>query len=161
MARRPTILLTFAAACVALSSVVACEIRVRDSAFRIVRDVHKLCVIADASDESAKSIVQRLNQWLENTDGTFNLEVVRINADDPEANWKSVGIPSAPPKLPVTVLVGRDNGIGESFVIDHFEPAPSDDELSAIADSPARRRLASELAQHVAVLILAAANPTS
>ncbi len=92
---------------------------------------------------------------METTDGAFNLEIVRINADDPETNWQSIGIPSAPPNLPVTVLVGRDNGIGENFVIDHFEPAPSGDELAAIADSPVRRKLARELARNVAVLVLA------
>ncbi len=152
---RRIVVLTFVSLSLALTTVIACEIRVRDSAFRTVRDVHKICIIADSSDESADRIEQRLNQWLDQTDGTFNLEIVRIDADDPETNWQSIGIPSAPPTLPVTVLVGRDNGIGESFIIDHWETAPTNEDLLTIIDSPVRQRLASELARNVAVLVFA------
>ena len=64
MTRRHTTLLVLAVAWFALPPLPACEIRVRDSAFRSIRDVHKLCVIADSSDETAEAIVQRLQQWL-------------------------------------------------------------------------------------------------
>lgn len=154
MTRRCTILLTLATVWFASPSP-GCEIRVRDSAFRSVRDLHKLCIIANSNDSSVPPYQHRLNQWLENTGGTLNLEVVRVDADDPATNWQSLGIPSSPPSLPVTVLIGRDNGNGENFVIDHYEPVPSDSELAVIADSPVRQRLARELAQHVAVLIFA------
>jgi hypothetical protein len=158
---RRTTCIAVASLCVALTSVIACEIRVRDSAFRMVRDLHKLCVIADSSDESADAIEERLNQWLDQSDGKLNLEIVRIDADDPETNWRSLGIPSAPPAMPVTVLVGRDNGIGESFIVDHWEPAPTIEDLAAIVDSPGREQLAAELAKHVAVLVFAPRDPTS
>ncbi len=154
MIRRPHVLLAAAAIFAAAASVVACEIRVRDSAFRTARDIHKLCVIADSSDSPGDEMVQRLQQWLGDTeDDAINLEIVRVDADDPDTNWRSIGIPSAPPLLPVTVLVGRDNGSGENFLIDHWEPAPTEDEFRAIIDSPLRRKLAAELARHVAVLI--------
>jgi hypothetical protein len=68
-------------------------------------------------------------------------------------------MPSAPPTLPVTVLVGRNNGLGESFLIDHWDSAPSVQQLSAIADSPVRQQLAAELAKNVAVLIYAPSDP--
>lgn len=161
MSRRPTLCLAVLALCIALPAALACEIRVRDSAFRMVRDVHRLCVIADASDASADGIHQRLSQWLDQTDGRFNLRIERIDADDPETDWRSLGIPSAPPSLPVTVLVGRDNGIGESFIVDHWEPAPTDEELAAILDSPARRQLSGELAANIAVLVFAPRDPGS
>lgn len=140
---------------VALTSVIACEIRVRDSAFRTARDVHKLCVIADSADEAADALFERLSAWLVTIDGAFNLEVLRIKADDPEIDWHSLGMPSAPPSLPVTVLIGRDNGRGEGFVIDYWESAPTADELAAIVDSPVRQQLALELGRNVAVLIYA------
>jgi hypothetical protein len=157
--RGRTFFLACALICLALTSIVACEIRVRDSAFRTTRDIHKLCVIADSTDESAGAIAERITQWLHGTDGNLNLNVVQIDADDPETNWQSLGIPSAPPSLPVTILVGRDNGIAENFLIDHWESAPTDDELAGILDSPARRQLARELAQNVAVLLFAPSHP--
>ena len=146
---------------IAMTPVFACEIRVRDSAFRTTRDVHKLCVIGTTDDASADAIHDQLTQWLESTDGTLNLDVVRIRADDPELDWRTVGIPSAPPTMPVTVLVGRDNGIGEYFLIDHWEAAPSDVELAAVRDSPIRGQLATELASHLAVLVFAPSVPSS
>ena len=155
MSRRTVSCLILVCFSLGIASLDACEIRVRDSAFRIARDVHKLCVIAQSTDETADVLVQRLNEWLEETDSTFNLEVVRIDADDPETNWQSVGIPSAPSILPVTVLVGRNNGIGESFIIDHWQGTPTQEELSALVDSPIRRQLAHELARNIAVLIYA------
>jgi hypothetical protein len=108
---------------------------------------------------SPDEIHERLNRWLDQTDGEFNLRIVRVDADDPETDWRSLGIPSAPPSLPVTVLIGRNNGIGESFIVEHWEPAPSDQQLAAIVDSPVRRQLAGELATNVAVLVFAPSDP--
>lgn len=157
--RRRTLVVTIAVVAVALSAW-ACEIRVRDSAFRTVRDLHRLCVIADSSDKQADALQARLEQWLDAKDGTLNLEIVRIDADDPEVSWESVGIPSAPPSLPVTVLVGRNNGLGESFLIDFWETEPNAETLASIAESPVRAELARKLAANVAVLLYAPAEPT-
>ena len=152
---RGCFLLLLSSLYIASISAVACEIRVRDSAFRTSRDLHRLCVIADSSDPSAAVIEQRLGDWLDRSNESINLEVVRIDADDPETNWQTIGVPSAPPVLPVTVLVGRDNGIAESFLIDHWEPAPTNQQLASLLDSPARQALADKLARNVAVLVFA------
>ncbi len=161
MLRRTTTLLIIASACCALTHTLACEIRVRDSAFRTIRDVHKICVVGESSDVLADRIEQRLDDWLEATGRTINLEVVRVDGGDPETNWRAIGLPSAPPTLPVTVLVGRNNGTGESFVIDHWEPGPTDEELAAILDSPLRQELAQKLARNVAVLVLVLGETTA
>lgn len=155
MTRRPLFVTAVVAIALTVTTAIACEIRVRDSAFRTVRDRHRLCVIADSNDTAADGTYERLTRWLDQTDDTMNLEIVRIDADDPETNWRAVGIPSAPPGLPVTVLVGRNNGTGDHFVIDHWEPQPSDEELAGILDSPSRRQLAELLAVSIAVLIFA------
>lgn len=147
------------AACIGSASIDACEIRVRDSAFRMARDQHRFCVIADSDDESVVEIVARLQQRLDSIGDAINLEVLRVDADDPQTDWRSIGIPSRPPQLPVTVLVGRDNGIAESFVIDHWEPAPSDEQLTSLIDSPKRNELAEKLARHLAVLVVVPQDP--
>lgn len=161
MSSRPIICAAALLLSVAVTTLLACEIRVRDSAFRMARDVHRLCVIADSTDEVADEIQQRLDKWLAETDGELNLRIERINADDPETDWRALGIPSAPPSMPVTVLLGRDNGIGESFLVDYWEPSPSPDELAALVDSPVRHQLAQELATHVAVMVFAPRDPSN
>ena len=145
---------------VALGGASACEIRVRDSAFRVARDVHRLYVIAEPSDPSAGVATEQLRKWLDDIEGDLNLEVERVDANDPEFDWRSIGIPSAPPRIPVTVLVGRSPGTANSFVIDHWEPSPTADELSGVDSSPVRRRLANQLARDLAVLIYAPLDPS-
>ena len=140
------------------ASAIACEIRVRDSAFRTVRDVHRLCIIGNSSDPSLAAIEERLQRWLDSFECDVNLKIQCVYADDQETNWRSLGIPSAPPSLPVTVLVGRDNGTGDHFLIDHWEGEPDQAALAALIESPARKQLANLLANHIAVLIFSAAN---
>jgi len=131
----------------------ACEIRVRDAAFRTPRDIHRLCVIANSDDPDADAIAARLEDWLAETAQSLNLKLVRVTADDPDTDWDSFGIPSAPPALPVTVLFGRSNSAGESFVIDHWEPEPDEADLAALLTSPVRKQLQERLGQHIAVLL--------
>ncbi len=158
MFRRLNHILAVGSVSCAVAFAAACEIRVRDSAFRSARDIHRLCIVAEASDDAAAKIETRLRQWLATTPGDVNLEVMRVAADDPDTNWRALGLPSAPPGLPVTVLVGRNNGSRESFLIDHWEPAPSDEQLASIVDSPLRHRLARELAENIAVLVFSPSN---
>ena len=133
----------------------ACEILVRDAAFRTPRDMHRLCVIADSNDAGADEIAARLSGWLNEDAADLNLELVRVAADDADVRWSDFGIPSAPPFLPVTVLVGTNREIGVNFVIQHWEPAPTDDELAALAGSPLRERLQQELGRQLAVVLYA------
>lgn len=131
----------------------ACEIRVRDAAFRTPRDVHRLCVFAETDDPAAKEIQARLEKWLSGPADGLNIRIERVNADDPETQWSNYGIPSAPPTMPVTALIGRSNSSGENFVIDHWDPAPSEEDLEQLQSSPIREQLQEKLGKHLAVLL--------
>lgn len=148
-------LLVLLPACLLVNVATACEILVRDAAFRTPRDMHRLCVIADADDSGADEIAARLSGWLDEDAADLNFELVRVAADGPDVRWSDFGIPSAPPFLPVTVLVGTNREIGVNFVIQHWEPAPTDDELAALAGSPLRERLQQELGRQLAVVLYA------
>lgn len=151
--RRPLLLLL--AVCLCANVVSACDILVRDAAFRIPRDMHRLCVMAESGNHVADEIETRLAGWLDQEAVDLNLELVRVNADDPDVRWSQFGIPSAPPFLPVTVLVGMNRETGANFVIQHWEPAPTDEELAALANSPLRRQLQEELGRQLAVVLYA------
>ena len=149
--RRVIVFLAFFSASGGIVS--ACEIRVRDAAFRTPRDVHRLCVIAEADDPEAAEIEERLQTWLRGPAAGLNVRIERVDAHDPETDWNTLGIPSAPPQLPVTVLVGHSNSSGENFVISHWEPAPDDGELERLKSSPLREQLTQKLGRHLAVLL--------
>jgi hypothetical protein len=151
--RRP--LLLFLAVCLCANVTSACDILVRDAAFRTPRDMHRLCVMAESGDPAADEIETRLGGWLDQEAIDLNLELVRVNADDPDVRWSDFGIPSAPPVLPVTVLVGTNRETGVNFVIQHWEPAPTDEELAALAGSPLREQLQRELGRQLAVVLYA------
>jgi hypothetical protein len=131
----------------------ACEIRVRDAAFRTPRDVHRLCVIANREDAAADKIQAELEKWLAEEAEGLNIRVERINADDPETDWSSLGVPGPPPALPVTALIGHSNSSGENFVIDHWEPSPDEADLAQLLMSPVRKKLQEQLGKHLAVLL--------
>jgi len=137
------------------SAAVACEIKVRDAAFGSPRDMHRLCVMARGDDSSAQSIADELEGWLKKSGAGLNIELVFIAADDPKVRWSEYGIPSAPHRLPVVVLYGRNNGVRQSFFIEHWEPAPDDDDLAALVNSPVRQQLQEQLGGHLAVLLYA------
>jgi hypothetical protein len=141
--------------CLCANSATACDVMVRDMAFRMPRDVHRLCVMADSGDPATAEIADQLADWLDREAPDLNIEVVRVAADDPEVRWSDFGIPSAPPVLPVTVLVGTNRETGVNFVIQHWEPAPADNELAALAASPLRDQLQQELGRQLAVVIYA------
>ncbi len=131
----------------------ACEYLVRDFAFRARRDVHRLCVMARSGDKSADQIVASLSAWIDGEGSDLNLKLVCVDADDQNVDWAEYGIPSAPPVLPVVVLVGRNYGTGENFVVDHWEPAPQVEDLEALKTSPVRKQLQQELGRRLAVVL--------
>jgi hypothetical protein len=53
------------------------------------------------------------------------------------------------------VLVGTNREIGVNFVIQHWEPAPTDEEFASLARSPLRERLQQELGRQLAVVLYA------
>ena len=69
----------------------------------------------------------------------FTIE--RVAADDPAVDWRAYGVPSVPPELPVVALIGEFAPTRQTFVIDHWAPAPSDQELAVLRSSPAREAL--------------------
>jgi hypothetical protein len=133
----------------------ACDFLVRDSAFRMPREVHRLCLMAAAGDPAAEEIARRLTDWLARDGADFNAELVQVDVHDDSVEWASYGIPTPPPSVPVVVLVGRNGESGRSFVIDHWEPAPTDEDLHALAHSPLREALQRELGRHLAVVLYA------
>jgi hypothetical protein len=147
--------LLWLACCLACGPLAACEYLVRDFAFRIPRDVHRLAFISRAADAESDATFARLQLWHETTAADLNVELVRIDVDDPNADWSALGIPSAPPSVPVTVLAGRGGAAGTHFLIDYWDPAPSDEDLARLADSPLRQQLAPLLAAQRAVMLYA------
>lgn len=141
------------AAMLSLSPVWACDSgTVRDAAFYDRRDVHRLCVIGAREDASAADAHDRLDTWLQTQGKDLNLDIERVNADDDGVHWAKYGIPTVPPRLPVVALVGEFSP-GRSFVIDHWEPAPTEDDLAVLLASPARARLTSAILESWAVIL--------
>jgi hypothetical protein len=128
---------------------------VRGQAFVDPRDVHLLCVIADGEDERTAALHARLEAWLAGPGAHFNAQLVSLNASDPAIEWTSYGVPSAPPTLPVVMLAGFDRANNRRFVIDHWEPAPGDEDLRLLATSVAREAIKREIVNHWAVLLYA------
>jgi len=142
--------------------VLACDyLTMRDAGFDEPRDVHRLCVIGASDDDNARQIHTRLNQWLTTEVADLNLELRFLATDDETVVWKDYGIPSAPPETPVVVLAGYRSFQRQGFYIDHWQPAPSDDDLKTLATSPARNAIARQVGQHLAVLVHVAGNGTS
>ncbi len=128
---------------------------VRDAAFQGKRDTHRLCVMGNKGDAEADAIYTRLNQWYQANKEGFNLRVERVNADDPEIRWERYGLPSAPPSFPVTVLVGISLFLQQSFLIEHWEPAPEDNALAALRATPSLEAAKQHLVDVWAVLLYA------
>ena len=132
----------------------ACEYGcVRDAAFEEPRDVHRLCVIGNAEDPIARAIHERLAAWLASSAAGLNVELCRLNADDPQVKWEEYGLPSAPSSLPVVALWGRRTLERTNFFIDHWEPAPTEQELEALKSSPAREAIRQKVGRQLALLL--------
>lgn len=133
---------------------VACENQtVRDAAFSQPRNVHHLYVMANGDDPVGRRVCERMGTWLDTAGKGLNVKTVRIAADEPGIDWTTFGLPSAPPSLPVVALIGKAAAERRYFVIDHWEPAPTEDELTLLCDSPARQALRRELGRRLAVLL--------
>jgi hypothetical protein len=135
--------------------VYACDFLVRDAAFRAERDVHRLCLIAATDDTAAEQIASDLSAWLAGDAADLNVQLERVDVNDPAVEWSRYGIPSAPPSAPVVALVGTNHETGRSFVIDHWEPSPTRDELNLLLHSPTRAKLQEELGRNLAVVLFA------
>ncbi len=133
---------------------VACDTgMVRDAAFDQPRDGYRLCVIAHSDDPQRQEILGRLSAWLESTGGSLNLELVDVDADDADVRWSDYGIPSAPPELPVVVLVGKRPENGKDFFVDYWLPEPTAEDLDVLRTSPVREAIRHEVVKNLAVLV--------
>ncbi len=136
---------------------IACEgYAVRDAAFNEERDIHRLAVMGKGTITSED--VERLQEWIESFEGGLNIEVVSVDADDPDVNWKEYGIPSAPPSFPVTVLAGWNRSERRSFFLEYWEPYPSDEELKILLDSPIRKEIRETVGSKLALLLYVPGN---
>jgi len=125
---------------------------VRDAAFHVRRDTHRLCVVANKDDASARETFSRLDAWLANAGKDLNAAVVRVNANEADVDWASLGMPSAPPSLPVVALIGEFPSPRRPFVIDHWEPTPTEADLNTLIESPARKAIQEALLKSWAVV---------
>ncbi len=135
------------------ATVSACEISVRDAAFRVPRDIHRIVVMSIPNDPETEAITKRLQEWIEGPGQHLNLELISVDVDDPDVVWSEYGVPSAPPMVPVVALIGRNNGTAESFVIDHWQPGPDETDLETLLTSPVRQRLSEELGNRLGVIL--------
>lgn len=128
---------------------------VRDSAFDQPRDVHPLCVVGPASDSETLRIRDRMSGWLKRSASDLNIELHFLATDDPDTNWASYGIPSAPHEVPAVVLIGYHSFEREHFILhEHvWLPEPTDEQLNSVLDSPLRIRLREVLPTSFAVLL--------
>jgi hypothetical protein len=138
-----------------------CDSTVRGQAFVEPRDVHRLCVISDGQDSASQALFSQLAQWLAGPGLDMNLDLVRLDARDPNVKWEDYGIPSAPPDLPVVMLAGYQRASRRSFVIAHWEPGPTDTELEALRSSPVREGIQRDVGKQWAVLLYAPATAGS
>ena len=152
--RTPVCLLCTAFAWLAASAF-PCDTTIREEAFSRDRDVHRLAFMSGPRETSDQAAFAEMEKWLTNEGASFNAKLEWVNAGDPQTPWeKSYGIPSAPPSLPVAVLIGADKTeSARSFVIDHWEPGPNADDLAAMLDSPVRKAIRRDLGGHWAVLL--------
>jgi len=138
-----------------LGSALACNSgSVRDAAFQAKRDMHRLCVFTASKDPQGNVIFERLRSWLDRDGQRLNVVLERVNADDPSVRWEAYGIPGQPPSLPVAALIGEmPTTTRRAFVIDHWEPAPSDADLAALLASPVRDAIKATIADVWAVVV--------
>lgn len=126
---------------------------VRDGAFLVPRDIHRLCVVVEADDSIGQETYERLSGWFETSGKGLNTELSRVAAGDPAVRWNEYGIPSAPPSLPVVVLAGYHLAERRSFFVDYWEPGPRVEDLEALKESPVREAIRREVVRRLAVLL--------
>lgn len=128
---------------------------VRDAALHAKRDVYHLCLIARRNDAAAEPALKQLEAWLHGDADQLNVELERIDADDANVRWRDYGIPSVPPSLPVVALIGEFPSPRRTFVIDHWEPGPSANDLAALRTSPVREAIKEAIISRWAVILYA------
>lgn len=135
---------------------------VRDAGFAGPRDTYRLCVFAPESDTDLKAAYTRIEAWLKARGPEFNVQAEWVDSSAPDLEWSKYGLTSAPPQLPVSVLSGFSGQLRRSFVVAHWDPAPTNEELDTFFASPALAEAKKQLVGQWAVVLyapLAAPNP--
>lgn len=153
MEMMPVILLLVISSSLHSQALACVDATLRDAAFIEPRDVHCLSVIGNMDDPEAQAIFDRLKEWSETGGKNFNVELVRAAIDDTSTRWEELGIPSAPPSAPVTVLAGTRYLEKKRFFIDYWEPAPSREALESMLMSPAREAIQRQAGESLAILL--------
>jgi len=130
---------------------------VRDAAFTTTRDTHRLCVIALETDATIEPEYARLEAWFSQHAEDLNVRLERIDPSDDDIDWRMYGLPSAPPEIPVTVLIGASSALARPFVIQHWNPSPSDADLARLLTTPAIAQAKKTLVDEWASVIYAPA----
>ncbi|MCX8035529.1 MAG: hypothetical protein N3D11_00465 [Candidatus Sumerlaeia bacterium] len=138
-----------------------CDTTVRGKAFEEMRDIHRLIILADENELQNRTIAGQLRSWLAGPARLFNAELLVLDPRDEKIEWLDYGIPGPPPELPAVALIGRDRARFRSFVIAHWEPAPTGTDLELLTSSPLREAIKRDVVGHWAVLLYApAAGPS-
>ncbi len=132
----------------------ACEdSTIRDAAFLEERDIHRLCVIAESTDQQAWEIYDKLESWFLQNGEALNIDLYKVEGDSQNIPWNEYGIPSAPPSMPVVVLSGYHRVENRTFFIHHWKPLPDEKSMKAIQTSPVRELLRNELGKKLAIFL--------
>ena len=132
----------------------ACEgLTVAMALFENRRDVHSLLVIGPENDPLTDADYERLRAWSSGTAEDLNLAIQRISTDDPAVVWSDHGFEQAPDTTRLTVLVARHPASALNLVVDRWDPAPTDEDLEVLRESPLRERLRIETIANLAVLV--------
>jgi len=148
--------LMFAVMCLPASAAWACNSgTVRDAGFSGPRDTYRLCVFAPAADAELKTAYTRIDAWLKGRGPEFNVQAEWVDSSAPDLDWGKYGMTSEPPKLPVSVLSGFSGQLRRSFVVTHWDPAPTNEDLDAFFGSPTLAEAKKQLVEIWAAVLYA------
>ena len=128
---------------------------VRDAAFSGRRDEHRLCYFFAEGEPAAEETYLRIEAWFRANGDRLNVHPEQVNTSDPEVRWSDYGMTGPPPQLPVTALVGSSMLFRHPFVIDHWEPAPSNEELDQLFHAPSMEKAKERLVDIWGVVLYA------
>lgn len=126
---------------------------VRDAALTSERGSYRLCVFVRSDDAAAAAEIARIDSVLDVDASRLNVTVERVDVDAPAVEWDSYGIPGPPPETPVAALIGIGGFPRRAFVLDHWQPYPTDQDLATLKTSPVREKIKDGIASHWAVVL--------
>ena len=137
---QPVLIIAIALSAIAPERAQACSAdQVRHATYHSQRNLHRLVIMHKAGDAEVDAQATHLQTWLQTQAVGINISFEKVDVDQSDIDWQGdYGVPSAPPETPVTVLVGEDKVAYRSFIIDVWEPFPTDEDLEVLRSSPVR-----------------------